>query len=128
MQAKSVSRSLVINTGMFTEKNAFVICETLTKFQKKIVSLEINHNLLESNDKERMTACPNAVYLVSLLKALRQCKAIKIVCNPDFYALVHESIYKQLAFAITRSNISKSRREEHCNLEDTDYKQKISHL
>ena len=66
-QAKSVSRSIVINTGMFTEKNAFVICQTLKNFQKKIVSFEINHNLLELNDKEIITACPNAVYLVGLL-------------------------------------------------------------
>ena len=113
---------------MFNERNTFVICETLKKFQKKISSFQIHHNLAEENDREasrnletegdvsggggghRKTACPQAVHLLNLIKALRHCKSIKIVCNPDSYPLVHDTAYKQLAFALTRSSLTKSRR------------------
>lgn len=141
-QVKSAQRGILINTLIFNERNTFVICETLKKFQRKISTIEIHHNMTDDMDKDlirifeadgvisvggfRKTACPQAVYLVGLLKALRQCKSIKIVCNPDSYPLVHDATYKQLVFALTRSAISKSRREERTSEEPADWKPKKS--
>lgn len=115
-QAGTVS----FNTKILTERTAWAICETLKVFDSRINAIEVYHNVREDNSRPlssreatidldsrssklaRKTACKQASQLIGLFKSLTTCRSIKLVCDPDCYPLVHDTLYNKLILSLSR--------------------------